>query len=36
MAVTVKDALRLPSYQDCRLIAGEEGLHNVILYTDSM
>lgn len=36
MTVTVKDALRLPSYQDCKLIAGKEGLHNIILYTDSM
>ena len=36
MSVTVKDALNLPSYRDCRLIAGEEGIHNIILYTDSM
>lgn len=36
MSVTVKDALNLPAYRDCRLIAGEKGLHNIILYTDSM
>lgn len=36
MSVTVKDALSLPSYRDCRLIAGKEGIHNMILYTDSM
>ena len=36
MSVTVKDALNLPSYRDCYLIAGKEGIHNIILYTDSM
>lgn len=36
MSVTVKDALNLPSYQDCSLVAGREGIHNIILYTDSM
>lgn len=36
MSVTVKDALNLPSYRDCQLIAGKEGIHNMILYTDSM
>lgn len=36
MSVTVRDALQLDSYKGCRLIAGEKGLHNIILYTDSM
>ena len=36
MSVTVREALAMKEWKDCRLIAGEEGLDREIHYIDSM
>ena len=36
MSVTVREALAMKEWKDCRLIAGEEGLDREIHYIDSL